>query len=157
MHLQHPITACISAVSASLNLRGMPPQDAFAAATTAPLWMALDSCFITLSLRREKQGLIVQLHFLFRGDFSWFAHNLQRIPVFPSTFTLSSHVKSFFHARLNPLTVCLTFDRRAFLVTGSVTGSDSESSPRTARFIRRFHTRRRNGGALSAAGRTENQ
>jgi hypothetical protein len=51
--------------------------------------------------------------------------------VFPSTFTLSSHVKSF-HAGLNPLTLCLTFDRRAFLVTGSVTGSDSESSPLSA-------------------------
>ena len=88
-----------------------------------PLCMALDSAFITLSLRREKQRLIIQLPFQFRGHFPWFAHNLQRIPVIPSTFTLSSHVKSFFHAGLNPPTLCLTFDLRTFLVTGS------ESSP----------------------------
>jgi hypothetical protein len=88
----------------------------------------MDSCFITLSLRREKQGLIIQLPFQFRGHFPWFAHNLQRIPVIPSTFTLSSHVKSFFHAGLNPPTLCLTFDLRTFLVTGS----DSESSPLSA-------------------------
>lgn len=61
-----------------------------------------------------------------------FVHNLQRMPVFPSTVALSSHVKSFFHAGLNPLTLYLTFDRRAFLVTGSVMGSDSESSPLSA-------------------------
>ena len=64
--------------------------------------------------------------FAFRGDFPCFAHSLQRMPVFPSTVTLCSHVKSFFHVGLSPLTLCfLTADCRAFLVTGL----DSESSP----------------------------
>ena len=49
------------------------------------------------------------------------------MPVLPSILTLLSHEKSFFHSRLNPLTLCflMTRDRHAFSAIGSL---DTESS-----------------------------